>query len=425
MAHGSLAKDLAHYYLTSEQIPTSFSLSVKFDTMGGWPVPAACSCKPCPTPTMRWSAGSKNGWWHCHQSATFWPEGEAPEQFISKSSLAIMRPVSSTSVPVGFACHCNRDQIRNVLTMLPIDELRTSRKKAPSPSRFAATTAIPAMLSKRHIDLIVAARFAGIEGDNRTSQRLRFSHCGTSFCRLISIPPGVLPIPFAPALSRGLDVSLSSITSLIAINQVIPAGLPLSARVRSAGIPENDDCRHGPAGHRHAGRRIVAPLRCRPGRPVSWLDWAKAFLIRRPGLGRQPGALSAAGHGDRHHGDVMGCQHTDRHPADCCSHGPVRMAIAISGNGRAGMRRFRRPDLFYHSQRTVIRTHPTCLRRNNGCLFAADLEQSRIGRPGVCLFFVSAANDNFSSYTGRGWRIVLVWVSWPWAWEPASSVQPN
>jgi molecular chaperone Hsp33 len=34
MAHGSLAKDLAHYYLTSEQIPTSFSLSVKFDTRG-------------------------------------------------------------------------------------------------------------------------------------------------------------------------------------------------------------------------------------------------------------------------------------------------------------------------------------------------------------------------------------------------------
>jgi molecular chaperone Hsp33 len=34
MAHGSLAKDLAHYYLTSEQISTSFSLSVKFDNQG-------------------------------------------------------------------------------------------------------------------------------------------------------------------------------------------------------------------------------------------------------------------------------------------------------------------------------------------------------------------------------------------------------
>ena len=34
MAHGSLAKDLAHYYLTSEQIPSAFSLSVKFDAHG-------------------------------------------------------------------------------------------------------------------------------------------------------------------------------------------------------------------------------------------------------------------------------------------------------------------------------------------------------------------------------------------------------
>jgi molecular chaperone Hsp33 len=34
MAHGSLAKDLAHYYLNSEQIPTSFSLSIQFDSQG-------------------------------------------------------------------------------------------------------------------------------------------------------------------------------------------------------------------------------------------------------------------------------------------------------------------------------------------------------------------------------------------------------
>jgi molecular chaperone Hsp33 len=51
MAHGSLAKDLAHYYLTSEQIPTSFSLSVNFDSQGRCDRrQAACSCRPCQTP---------------------------------------------------------------------------------------------------------------------------------------------------------------------------------------------------------------------------------------------------------------------------------------------------------------------------------------------------------------------------------------
>ncbi|MFH0976954.1 MAG: Hsp33 family molecular chaperone HslO [Spirochaetota bacterium] len=34
LKHGSVAKDLAYYFLTSEQIPTSFNLSVQFDTEG-------------------------------------------------------------------------------------------------------------------------------------------------------------------------------------------------------------------------------------------------------------------------------------------------------------------------------------------------------------------------------------------------------
>ena len=34
MRYGSIARDLAWYYLTSEQIPTAFNLSVKFDTNG-------------------------------------------------------------------------------------------------------------------------------------------------------------------------------------------------------------------------------------------------------------------------------------------------------------------------------------------------------------------------------------------------------
>ena len=34
LAHGNIAQDLAHYYLTSEQIPTAFNLSLKYDQEG-------------------------------------------------------------------------------------------------------------------------------------------------------------------------------------------------------------------------------------------------------------------------------------------------------------------------------------------------------------------------------------------------------
>jgi DHA1 family inner membrane transport protein len=58
-----------------------------------------------------------------------------------------------------------------------------------------------------------------LKATNRTSP-LVFPIVGTSFCRLILNTARRFAYPFAPALSRGLDVSLSSITSLIAINQV-------------------------------------------------------------------------------------------------------------------------------------------------------------------------------------------------------------
>ncbi len=34
LKYGNIAKDLANYYLTSEQIPTAFNLSIKFDKLG-------------------------------------------------------------------------------------------------------------------------------------------------------------------------------------------------------------------------------------------------------------------------------------------------------------------------------------------------------------------------------------------------------
>lgn len=58
-----------------------------------------------------------------------------------------------------------------------------------------------------------------MKAPNRTSP-LVCPIVGTSFCRLILNTARRFAYPFAPALSRGLDVSLSSITSLIAINQV-------------------------------------------------------------------------------------------------------------------------------------------------------------------------------------------------------------
>jgi molecular chaperone Hsp33 len=160
MAHGSLAKDLAHYYLTSEQIPTSFSLSVKFDTRGHVAGGGGMFLQAMPDADDAVVRGLEERVVALPSIGDVLARGEAPEQFI-RSHLGDYSPRFIDQREVGFICHCNRDQIRNVLTLLPIDELRDIQEKGPFPveihchhcnTRYA--------FEREHIDLIVAARFA-------------------------------------------------------------------------------------------------------------------------------------------------------------------------------------------------------------------------------------------------------------------------
>ena len=62
---------------------------------------------------------------------------------------------------VGFICHCNRDQIRTVLTLLPIDELKDIQEKGPFPVEIRChhcNTRYP--FDREHIGRILAARFS-------------------------------------------------------------------------------------------------------------------------------------------------------------------------------------------------------------------------------------------------------------------------
>jgi len=62
---------------------------------------------------------------------------------------------------VGFVCHCNRDQIRSVLTLLPMDELRDIQANGPFPLEIRCHHCNTRYRFEReHIDRIVAARFA-------------------------------------------------------------------------------------------------------------------------------------------------------------------------------------------------------------------------------------------------------------------------
>jgi molecular chaperone Hsp33 len=63
---------------------------------------------------------------------------------------------------VAFFCHCSRDQIRNVLTLLPKDELEDIQVNGPFPVEIRCHHCNTRYtFDREHIDRIVATRFSG------------------------------------------------------------------------------------------------------------------------------------------------------------------------------------------------------------------------------------------------------------------------
>ena len=160
MAHGSLAKDLAHYYFTSEQIPTSFSLSVKFDGDGHVAGAGGLFLQAMPDADDTVTAAVETRVMDLPSIGTMLSERISPEALI-RNHFRMYQPRLIDRRSVGFMCHCNRDQIRNVLTMLPMDELIDIQANGPLPvevrchhcnTRYA--------FQREHIDRLVAARYA-------------------------------------------------------------------------------------------------------------------------------------------------------------------------------------------------------------------------------------------------------------------------
>jgi molecular chaperone Hsp33 len=160
MAHGRVAKDLAHYYLSSEQIPTAFSLSVKFDVHGRVVAAGGLFLQALPhaddgiiekieahivaLPSIAASLAENIGlidFIHAHLT-------DFSPRFIDRRQVA-------------FNCHCNRDQIRNVLKMLPLNELKDIHANGPFPVEIRCHHCNTTYLfDQEQIDRIVATRFA-------------------------------------------------------------------------------------------------------------------------------------------------------------------------------------------------------------------------------------------------------------------------
>ncbi len=132
MHYGSIARDLAWYYLKSEQIPTAFNLSVKFDTDGQVTGAGGLFLQVLPGADDAIVADLENLVNGLPSIGESFAAGQPAEELV-RDAFERHAPESLGDYRVEFMCHCNRDKIESMLQLLPVDDLKDIRDNGPFP----------------------------------------------------------------------------------------------------------------------------------------------------------------------------------------------------------------------------------------------------------------------------------------------------
>lgn len=132
LKYGSIAKDLAHYYSASEQTPSVFHLSVKFDPEGNAIGAGGLLLQVMPGADEATVDILERLIEDLPSIGTAFADGETPEGMISRI-FEKLRPQFLGDHRVEFMCHCGRERVEKMLAMLPQEELADMAEKGPFP----------------------------------------------------------------------------------------------------------------------------------------------------------------------------------------------------------------------------------------------------------------------------------------------------
>lgn len=130
--YGNIAKDLANYYFTSEQVPSAFNLSIKFDRQGQVTGAGGLFLQAMPQTDEELAAGLEEGITHLPSLGAEFTADRDPVSLVSEA-FNDYSPQFLTNHRIEFMCHCNQERVRSLLVLLPIDELRDIRENGPFP----------------------------------------------------------------------------------------------------------------------------------------------------------------------------------------------------------------------------------------------------------------------------------------------------
>lgn len=132
MEYGSLAKDLAVYFLKSEQIPSAFILSVFFDAQGEVKGAGGVFLQAMPGADDEMLADLEQRLRHLPSLGQVVNQEGFPQQWLQEH-FGPFGPRLLSQRGIEFMCHCNRRQIRAMIAMLEIDTLQDMATNGPFP----------------------------------------------------------------------------------------------------------------------------------------------------------------------------------------------------------------------------------------------------------------------------------------------------
>ncbi len=132
LEYGSIAQDLANYFLTSEQIPTSFNLSIKFNKQGNVTGAGGLFLQILPEADPKIIEDLEKLITNLPSTGDAFEKGDDPKDFIN-NALAYYKPEFLGDYRIEFMCHCSNDKIKTMLSMLPQKVLIEIKDNGPFP----------------------------------------------------------------------------------------------------------------------------------------------------------------------------------------------------------------------------------------------------------------------------------------------------
>jgi molecular chaperone Hsp33 len=132
LEHGSIAEDLAHYFLVSEQIPTGFKLSVFFDDEEQVRGAGGIFLQAMPGVDPGRVAEAEKIIQGIDSLGELFATGHTPEAVIQQI-FSSLEPKMLHSNRVEFFCRCTQEKMAGYLKSLPANERSDMIKTGPFP----------------------------------------------------------------------------------------------------------------------------------------------------------------------------------------------------------------------------------------------------------------------------------------------------